>query len=316
MFSTWQFRIGFLDIRFHMYAPQQKGLVDGFLNKLMMPTSIQPRAQCHLIAVKPNVPDERALAIDLPESGRILCQQMHKAWTTICRRGFGPDRMSMGELILTSDFWIEPWDEAIPSLNLIGYHRDDQAYFFYFTRDDLNRIDGVRQYIHSLATRWHVPEHGLVLHSSAVAHPKGGFLFLGESGAGKSTVARLAASAGIPVLSDDLVYLLFQGDNQYPLSAAPSLSQTFSTHPERHPLLRAVFRLVQDDTDRLVRLPEIAVAKELYDAFSWTHWAQSLGPEKMAGAFAALTTAAQHVPGYELHFRKTPDFWKMMDNEF
>jgi hypothetical protein len=49
---------------------------------------------------------------------------------------------------------------------------------------------------------------GLLVHSAAID----GYLFAGHSGAGKSTIARLALEAGLPVLSDDLNALVAIAD--------------------------------------------------------------------------------------------------------
>lgn len=54
---------------------------------------------------------------------------------------------------------------------------------------------------------------GLLVHSAAVGLDGRGYLFAGESGAGKSTMARLALAAGHPVLSDDLNAIVPDGDS-------------------------------------------------------------------------------------------------------
>jgi hypothetical protein len=54
-----------------------------------------------------------------------------------------------------------------------------------------------------------------VLHGAAVAAPEGVHLFLGRSGAGKSTVARLAQERGGTVLSDDLNALRLEAGNPW-----------------------------------------------------------------------------------------------------
>lgn len=55
-------------------------------------------------------------------------------------------------------------------------------------------------------------EGGLVLHSSAALGGERAWLFVGRSGAGKSTAARLSLEAGRAVLSDDLNALVRTGD--------------------------------------------------------------------------------------------------------
>ncbi|HAT42283.1 MAG TPA: hypothetical protein DCS87_11290 [Rheinheimera sp.] len=47
----------------------------------------------------------------------------------------------------------------------------------------------------------------LPLHGTAIATPRGAALFLGASGSGKSSLALLAASCGVAVLSDDVIPL-------------------------------------------------------------------------------------------------------------
>lgn len=49
---------------------------------------------------------------------------------------------------------------------------------------------------------------GLLLHSAAVLRESRAFVFVGASGAGKSTVSRLSAEMGLGVLSDDINLLL------------------------------------------------------------------------------------------------------------
>ena len=49
-------------------------------------------------------------------------------------------------------------------------------------------------------------DNGLLLHASSVVMPGGALLFLGRSGAGKSTMCQLL-SQSFPVLADDFVFV-------------------------------------------------------------------------------------------------------------
>ena len=53
---------------------------------------------------------------------------------------------------------------------------------------------------------------GVLLHSAAVVHGDGAFVFFGHSGAGKSTLCALSANRGLQVLSDELNALVPSGD--------------------------------------------------------------------------------------------------------
>ena len=55
---------------------------------------------------------------------------------------------------------------------------------------------------------------GLLLHSAAVLRANRAFVFVGSSGAGKSTVSRLSAEIGLGVLSDDINLLLPDPDRE------------------------------------------------------------------------------------------------------
>jgi hypothetical protein len=57
---------------------------------------------------------------------------------------------------------------------------------------------------------------GLFLHASAVQTPRGAFIFLGHSTAGKSTIARLL-SKRFPVIADDVVFLYKDSSNDWML---------------------------------------------------------------------------------------------------
>ncbi len=103
-----------------------------------------------------------------------------------------------------------------------------------------------------------------VLHGSAVAGPHGALVFLGESGAGKSSLAALLAVRGLPLLADDGVRLAVRGNG-------------VRAHPS-HPLLRLRGHL-------LARLPKGLrgkAAREPGHPPKWTLDARD-GPLRFAG---------------------------------
>lgn len=62
---------------------------------------------------------------------------------------------------------------------------------------------------------------GVMLHSAAVLIDGKASLFVGRSGAGKSTIAKLAVKIGLEVLSDDLNVALPTGDGTWRVSTIP-----------------------------------------------------------------------------------------------
>ena len=155
-------------------------------------------------------------------------------------------------------------------------------------------------------------EHaGLLLHASGVMRHGGGHVFVGPSGAGKTTVARLAEGYG-RVLCDENV-ILRTGD------AGPELWSTpfwgFSTPPEMivrarlHVPLRAVYILAQTPGFELTRLAPGQAALALLGS-------EKVAVERPASANAWLAAAERlvsQVPVYRLGFRPTVELWSFLD---
>ena len=176
----------------------------------------------------------------------------------------------------------------------------------------------IRLLLHLLfiAACWHVERGGLYLHSSAVWRSADkGFLFLGASGNGKTTVATLSVEAGYGALGDDLNFVVKQ-QNGYKLAAAPSIVQSLPGYSMVSPSLRGIFRLVKDDYDELKPIPPLEISKYLLESLKQIPKASLLTDETFQRAFSTVASIARCVPGYELHFRKTKDFWNLIDKQF
>lgn len=74
--------------------------------------------------------------------------------------------------------------------------------------------------------------------------------------------------------------------------------------------------LIQDDMDYLVPLSTIQVTKLLYEGMMQIPKSSAIHKGRQARAFKTMSEIARNIPGYELHFRKSPDFWKVIDAEF
>ena len=163
-----------------------------------------------------------------------------------------------------------------------------------------------------LANEWHLERGGCCLHSSAVARGEDGFLFLGDSGAGKSTVSCMSASIGRPALGDDLNFVL-QDPGGYRLAASISAKRSPAGYSMARPRLRGILRLVQDTRDELVPLSPRDAARALVCALRETPSTKQLANVQIERAFRTLSEVARQVPAYDLHFRKHPDFWDLID---
>jgi hypothetical protein len=154
-------------------------------------------------------------------------------------------------------------------------------------------------------------EHaGLLLHACGVVRHGAGHVFVGPSGAGKTTVAQLAAGYG-QVLSDENVVLRAN-------APGPELWSTpfwgFSTPPEiiarvrvTAPL-RAVFILAQAPGFTLTPLTPGQAVLALLSS-------EKVAVERPTSADAWLAAAQRLVaqtPVYRLGFRPTPELWEFL----
>lgn len=172
-------------------------------------------------------------------------------------------------------------------------------------------------YMIFLANTWHIERGGLCVHSAAVSRNGQGFLFLGDSGAGKSTTARLSVEAGCLALGDDLNFILSHEKHGYSLAASPSPILSSVGYSMIQPGLQGIFTLVQDKKDYLVSLSPKQTAIALFDSFQkQTPYTRRFSDQLVKKAFHTIADIARCVPAYELYFRKTPDFWKQIHEKF
>jgi hypothetical protein len=193
---------------------------------------------------------------------------------------------------------------------------ENQEQFFVVSNDQ--RIFASERILFSvmfMATLWHVLNSGLCIHAAAVSHNNNGFLFLGESGAGKSTIATLSSELGIPVLAEDRVFILNKS-NTYLLAAGPHPSTKYTKYSKLRPNLRGIFLLVKDTHNYIIPTKHSLAAKSLFASFFQNSASGYLPASAIELAFKTISCVARQVPTFELHFCKTPDFWKKIDEQF
>jgi hypothetical protein len=180
--------------------------------------------------------------------------------------------------------------------------------FFYLIKENDNLGIPVHL-LRTLCNVWQVRNGHFPLHASGVIHNRGLYLFSGPSGSGKSTIAKLSLQRGDKYLDEDqvMVYPL-EGTERYSADAW-GYSLTSNEIP-----IRAFFRLIQSQDDSLFPLSRRLMVKYI--------WEQSLEissiqfPEnELRSLFKQIIEFSRKIPGYELNFRKSPDFWQLIDSE-
>jgi energy-coupling factor transporter ATP-binding protein EcfA2 len=149
------------------------------------------------------------------------------------------------------------------------------------------------------------------LHTSAVEIDGGAFLFLGPSGAGKSTIRRLLSTVARP-LADDRVYLIPRETGEWKVvDAGDRIMEGPLTEKEaavlRGPTLRAIFRLYQATKPRLEEIESLETCQHLTAAFFDLYWHENHPIQEKRLVFARLAGIARTIPGYRLHFSRSPE---------
>jgi hypothetical protein len=151
-------------------------------------------------------------------------------------------------------------------------------------------------------------EGGLLLHAAGVVREDHAYLFLGHSGAGKSTVACLSPSARL--LNDDLV-LLWPADGGWWACATPFGNPSSPMTSPGRALVRVLLGLVQDREVRLEKVrPGVAVAEVVGNAPI-----VSLVPGWTEVLLARCQQILQAAPYYRLHFLPDDSFWRILNDE-
>jgi hypothetical protein len=143
---------------------------------------------------------------------------------------------------------------------------------------------------------------GVEVHALGLAdHDGSGYLFLGHSGAGKSTTARLwMAQPGVKLLSDDRI-ILRKHDGKFWMYGTPWHGDAGVASPERAPLT-SIFFLEQWPTNELTPIPTSRAAAELFARSFLPHYLE----EGIHFTLDFLDQITRSVPCSILRFTPTP----------
>jgi hypothetical protein len=157
---------------------------------------------------------------------------------------------------------------------------------------------------------------GVVLHSAGVVKDGAAFLFLGRSGAGKTTVARLSLAQGAEVLSDDLNAVIADAA---PAAGCAVLKLPFTgdlgeRRAVRPPVpLGGLLRLEQDTADSLAPLSRGETLACLLACAPFVNF-DPHRRERLEEVLLALAAAAAP-RAYALRFSLQGGFWSIIDRK-
>jgi hypothetical protein len=152
---------------------------------------------------------------------------------------------------------------------------------------------------------------GLIVHSCGIVLPSGaGLLFVGKSGAGKSTTAKLwGQEPGVQVLSDDRI-ILRREDGRLWMYGTPWHSSAGYCSPGRAPLSGILF-LRHGPENRLKPVAAAAAAVQMLTC----SFVPLYSPSGLEFALAFLELLLRETPFWELTFRPDPAAVEFILNE-
>ena len=153
------------------------------------------------------------------------------------------------------------------------------------------------------------PSDGMLLHAAAIVKDKKAFLFLGRSGAGKSTAASL--SKRYKVIGDDVVAVKRDGLS-YSVFPTPWKQAPFTKSAERSEAeIRAFFFIKKSRKISFKPIPpEEALEKIIYSHIHFFDYTQR---PLLDDIFATASYFARDIPAYDMKFTKENDFWPELE---
>jgi hypothetical protein len=167
-------------------------------------------------------------------------------------------------------------------------------------------IDTVLRITHSLVL---AAEGGFLVHAASAIRNRRAFLFAGISGAGKTTMARLAPP-GATVLTDEISYIrrdpsVLHGYKAYGTPFAGELARVGANTSAP---LQALYLLVQGPRNRIVPVSKIDAARALMRHILF--FAEE--KEMVARVFDSVLAFVSHVPVAQLVFTPDARAWELI----
>lgn len=146
---------------------------------------------------------------------------------------------------------------------------------------------------------------GLLIHSSCAIENGRAHIFSGQSGAGKSTAAKLSAPREL--LSDEATILKVD-DGKVTVFDSPFRSELQATGTNKTAPLASIQLLHQALHNKRSNLKKSDSLIQLLDkVFYWAH-----SPEETKQVIKLLNKLVETVPVYDLHFQKNNRFWELI----
>ena len=150
-----------------------------------------------------------------------------------------------------------------------------------------------------------LPRRGFLLHAASVVRDGRAYVFVGRSGAGKSTVASLSPPGS--VLTDEISLLRFS-DGHWHAHGTPFWGEFRAAGMNQRYPVAGIYLLSQDQKDRIEPLSTKDIVKALLPCVLF-FTSRKAAHEVL---FQMLLYLAKQIPCYRLSFRLGSGFWEVI----
>ncbi len=148
-------------------------------------------------------------------------------------------------------------------------------------------------------------QDGFLLHAASVTRNGKAYIFVGRSGAGKSTVASLSPRG--TVLTDE-ISLLKRVNGEWRAFGTPFWGEFKADGANTSAPVAGIFRLIQARENRIEPLRPADLLKALLPCVLF--FSSNVGDHERL--LQILIGAIREIPGFYLHFRKNRSFWEVL----
>ena len=197
-------------------------------------------------------------------------------------------------------------DTPVPSrvlipFKLLSLSKDFKSGSIYIRPPNIKKTKEIFPLVHPLCQLLYIIllsfNSGLLVHASAVIYRGRGFLFAGQSEAGKSTIARIWSKVkGAQVLSDDRV-IVRKTNAGYRIYGTPWFGQERIISNKSAPLEK-IFLLQHHEKNILIPMSKLTAITMLYGRMRLPHWDK----EGLALSLKLIEEIARDVPLFKLGF--------------